>query len=215
VQNINRLRISETLADALDPEVTALVVYDMQVGILTQMASGPAVLERVLDVLAYARRARIPVFFMRHMSLPKKLSGAFQLRQMMTWQRKTSVADVHPWFLRDSPGFALAPELAVQDDEAVLDKITMSAFEGTPLAIALRDLGRTSFAICGIATEIGIEPTVRQAADLGLIPIVIADACGAGHHEAGERALDSIRFMGDAMICSVEELGSRWTQPSA
>lgn len=42
-------------------------------------------------------------------------------------------------------------------------------------------------AIAGIATEIGIEPTVRHAADIGIIPVVVADACGAGHEEAGQR----------------------------
>jgi biuret amidohydrolase len=59
----------------------------------------------------------------------------------------------------------------------------MSAFEATPLAIALRDCGLNTFAIVGVALEIGIEPTVRQGADLGFIPIV-ADACGSGDAEA-------------------------------
>jgi nicotinamidase-related amidase len=35
----------------------------------------------------------------------------------------------------------------------------MSAFEGTPLSIALRDRGISSIAIVGIAREVGIEPT--------------------------------------------------------
>jgi nicotinamidase-related amidase len=154
--------IPENLQDAVRPNRTALVVYDMQIGILQQLSGGQAVLEKVLAVLDAARSAGVRVIFMRHMSLPKRLSGAFQLRQMMVWQRKTSPDDVHPWFLRSNPGFELAPQLAVRDDEAVLDKITMSAFEGTPLPIALRDCGLTSFVIAGIATEIGIEPTVRH-----------------------------------------------------
>jgi len=144
---------------------------------------------------------------MRHMSLPKKLSGVFQLRQMMFWQSKTSPDEVHPWFLRDSPGFALAPELGVREDEAILDKITMSAFEGTPLDIALRDCGVSAFIIVGVATEIGIEPTVRHGADLGYIPVLVTDACGAGHEEAGQRALASLRFMGDALFTTAEEIG--------
>jgi nicotinamidase-related amidase len=60
----------------------------------------------------------------------------------------------------------------------------MSAFEGTPLAFALPDCGITSVAIAGIAMEIGIEPTARHAADLGIIPVVIEDACGAAHADA-------------------------------
>jgi nicotinamidase-related amidase len=210
VKGVSGLQIPGTLAEAAHPDTTALIVYDMQVGILRQLRHGNDVLARVLKVLDLARAAGVRIFFMRHMSLPKKLSGVFQLRQMMFWQGKTSPDDVNPWFLRDSPGFALAPELGVREDEAILDKITMSAFEGTPLAIALRDCGLKSFVICGIATEIGIEPTVRHGSDLGFIPIVVEDACGAGEPEAGERALAGMRFIGDAMISTVDELAAAW-----
>ena len=48
--------------------------------------------------------------------------------------------------------------------------------------------------------EIGIEPTARHAADLGFIPVIVADACGAGHKEAAERSLESLRFAGDSII---------------
>ena len=210
MKSAHGLSIPATLAEAVRPDSTALIVYDMQVGILRQLKAGPDVLARVLEVLELARSTGVRIFFMRHMSLPKKLAGVFQTRQMMFWQNKTSPDDVHPWFLRDSPGFALAPELAVRDDEAILDKITMSAFEGTPLSIALRDCGLTSFVICGIATEIGIEPTIRHGADLGFIPILVEDACSGGHKEAAERALASIRFMGDAMVCVMDDLAAAW-----
>jgi nicotinamidase-related amidase len=209
MQRANGLSIPETLAEATQRDTTALIVYDMQVGILRQLKHGESVLARVLTLLEHARSAGLRIFFMRHMSMPKRLAGAFQLRQMAVWQKKPA-NEVQPWFLRDSPGFALAPELAVRDDEAVLDKITMSAFEGTPLGIALRDCGVTSFAICGIATEIGIEPTVRHGADLGFIPIVVTDACGGGHEAAAERAIESMRFMGDAMLCTVDEIAAAW-----
>jgi nicotinamidase-related amidase len=210
MHRLKDLEIPQTLAEIADPARTALVVYDMQVGILHQLKHGPAVLERVLAVLEAARTAGVPVFFMRHMSLPTKLAGAFQLRQAMAWQRVSTPAEIKPWFLRDAPGFALAPELAPRADEAIFDKLTMSAFEGTPLAIALRDLGRQSFVICGIATEIGLEPTVRHGADLGLIPVVVHDACGGGHAEAAARAFAQFAFIGDAVVCEVADVAGIW-----
>ena len=82
----------------------------------------------------------------------------------------------------------------------------MSAFEGTFLDIALRDCGINAFAVVGVATEVGIEPTVRHAADLGYIPVIIADACGAGHVEAAERALESLKFAGDSLITNTETI---------
>jgi nicotinamidase-related amidase len=200
------LEIPQTLEETCDPQRLGLIVYDMQVGILRQMKNGAEITAKVTEVLRVARDASVRVFFMRHLSLPKELSGVFQLRMAMAWQRVGSVEEVQPWFLRDSPGFQLVPEVAPLSSEAIFDKMTMSAFESTPLDIALRDCGINAFIIVGVATEIGIEPTVRHGADLGYIPIVVTDACGAGHQEAGERALASLRFMGDAFFTTVAEI---------
>jgi biuret amidohydrolase len=200
------LTIRQTLEDVCDPASLALVIYDMQVGIVSQIANGPQITERVVQVLEAARKAGIRVFFTRHMSLPKELMGAFQFRTAMAWQKVKSPEEVKPWFLRDSPGFHLVPEMNPQPSEAIFDKIAMSAFEGTPLDIALRDCGISAFAIAGIAMEIGIEPTVRHGADLGYIPVVIKDACGFGHRDAAERSIASLEFAGDALLTSVETI---------
>jgi nicotinamidase-related amidase len=134
------------------------------------------------------------------MSLPRELMGAAQYRMAMAWQRVDDPAKVVSWFLRDSPGFAIVPELAPRPSEAIFDKLAMSAFEGTPLEFALRDCGIMAVAIVGIATEIGIEPTARHAADLGFVPVIVADACGAGEADAAARSLASLAFAGDSLI---------------
>ena len=200
------LEIPQNLAETCNPKRTALLVYDMQVGIIDQIQNGRELVTRVKRLLEAARAAGLRVFFMRHMSLPKEASGVFQLRMAMAWQRVSSVADVRPWFLRDSPGFQLVPDLTPLPSEVIFDKISMSAFEGTPLDIALRDCGINSFIIAGVATEIGIEPTVRHGADLGYIPIVVTDACGAGNVEAADRALASLSFMGDALLTDIQTM---------
>lgn len=197
------LEIPRTLSEAIHPSRTALLVYDMQVGILKQLPDGHSVLHQVLKVLNAARQGGVRTFFCRHLSLPKEAAGVAQLRMAMTWQRVGSVADVRPWFLRDSPGFPLAAELAPRPSEVIFDKITMSAFEGTLLDIALRDCRLNVVVIVGVATEIGIEPTVRHAADLGYVPVVVTDACGAGHQDAGTRSIEALRFAGDAILTDV------------
>jgi nicotinamidase-related amidase len=206
VQRAYGLQVPQNLKEACDPQRLALIVYDMQVGVLSQIKDGTAVTANVAQVLRAAREAGILILFSRHMSLPKELMGVFQLRMAMLWQRVSNVEDVRPWFLRDSPGFQLLPEVTPLPSEAVFDKITMSAFEGTPLDITLRDCGINAFLIVGVATEVGIEPTVRHGADLGYIPIIVTDACGAGHPEAGERALASLRYAGDALFTTVAEI---------
>jgi biuret amidohydrolase len=206
MEKVFGLEIPENLEDACELNRTALLVYDMQVGIFSQLSNGDEIKALVVDVLQAARAVGLRVFFMRHMSLPNELSGVFQLKTAKAWQRATSVKDVNPWFLRDTPGFQLIPEVTPLPTEAIFDKITMSAFESTPLDIALRDCGIHTVIIVGVATEIGIEPTVRHAADLGYIPVVVTDACGAGNEEAGQRAISSLRFMGDAFFTTVEEI---------
>jgi nicotinamidase-related amidase len=197
---INGLNIPTAIDDFCDPARLALVVYDMQVGIRGQIADGDRIVSAVGRVLAAARAARVRTIFTRHMSLPAELMGAMAFRTAMAWQGKTNPDEVKPWFLRDSPGFAIVPELRPEPSEAVFDKITMSAFEGTPLAIALRDCGIVAVAFVGIALEVGIEPSARHAADLGFTPIIIADACGHGHADAAARSLAALRFSGDALI---------------
>lgn len=204
------LQIPETLEEASDPHRAALLVYDMQIGVLRQVPERDRVIKTVRRMLEAARHAGVRVFFLRHMSLPKNLAGVFQLRQAMAWQRVSAVDEVEPWFLRDSPGFPITPELEPQPTEAVFDKLTMSAFEGTPLNIALRDCGLNVFVIVGVAIEIGIDLTVRHGADLGYVPVVVTDACAAGDEDAGRRALETIRFIGDALVTDTDTICDIW-----
>jgi nicotinamidase-related amidase len=200
------LAIPRTLEEVCDPSRMALLIYDMQVGVLSQLKNSEQIIARVVQVLQAARAAGIRVFFSRHLSLPKELMGITQLRTAMAWQRVSSIEQVKPWFLRDSPSFQLVPELSPLASEAIFDKITMSALEGTLLNIALRDCGITAIAFAGVAMEVGIEPTVRHAADLGYIPVVVTDACGAGHEEAAQRSISSLEFAGDAIMTNVETI---------
>jgi nicotinamidase-related amidase len=200
------LNIPQNLEEVCHPSRLALLVYDMQVGILRQLPSPAAVTEKVVDVLDAARQGGYRVLFSRHMSLPNELTGVAQLRTAMAWQRLDDVSQVRPPFLRDSPGFELVPEVAPRSSEAIFDKVAMSAFVGTPLEQVLRDCGIVAVAMVGVALEVGIEPTARHAADLGFIPVLIKDACGGRDVEAQERSLAGLAFAGDAMFTDVRTI---------
>ena len=198
------LDIPETLEDTCDPATMAVIVYDMQAGVVRQLPDGGAeAVQQVSQVLTAARVGGYPVFFTRHMSLPVRLMGTAQLRTAMAWQRADDPAKVESWFLRDTPGFQIVADLSPRGDEAVFDKLAMSAFAGTPLEMTLRDLGVRAFTIVGVALEIGIAPTVWHAVDLGLIPVVVTDACGGRDQPAMQRVLDDFRFSGDALLTDI------------
>ena len=200
------LDIPLTLAEVCHPQRTALIIYDMEVGIVSQIADGHHMVERVRRVLQAAREGGYRVFFTRHMSLPNEVAGVIQLRTAMAWQHVDRVDMVKPAFLRDTPQFQIVPEVAPMPSEGVIDKITMSAFEGTFLDIAFRDCGINSFVIAGIALEVGVEPTVRHGMDLGYIPVVVSDACGHGNLEAAQRSLAAFAFAGGSIQCDCAAL---------
>jgi nicotinamidase-related amidase len=198
--------VPQSLGEICAAERCALIIYDMQAGIVPQIADGRRIVAHCKTLLEAARVAGMRVFFTRHFFLPNQSSGVGQLRRAMIWQRKTDPAETSPLMPQGSPAWQVVPELAPLEDEVVIDKITMSAFESTFLNLALRDAQVESFIIAGIALEVGIEPTVRHGLDLNLIPVVAADACGSKTLEAFERSLATMKETGEIILCSAAEI---------
>ena len=57
--------IRQTLDDFCDPARLAVIVYDMQVGIVKQIGNGQSITDRALHVLDAAGKAGIRIFFPR------------------------------------------------------------------------------------------------------------------------------------------------------
>lgn len=200
------ISIPEHLGEITDPDRCGLIIYDMQVGIVPQVPDGPPVLENCLRLLASARQAGMRVFYTRHTFLPNRAAGTGQLRRAMIWQRKDDPAKTSPIMLRESASWQIVPELAPQADDVVIDKITMSGFEGTFLNLAFRDAQLEAFIIAGIATEVGIEPTVRHGTDLNLIPVIAVDACGSRTQVLKDRSISTLKETGEVIISTVDEV---------
>ena len=200
------LSIPTRLEELCHPSRTALIVYDMQVGIVSQISEGRAVAERCHALLNRARAGGYRVYFTRHMWLPNSLAGVGQFRRAMIWQRADDPLKTRPPFAPGSAPWQIIPELTPNEDECVIDKITMSAFEGTFLDIALRDVKLAAFIIAGIALEVGIGPTVRHGVDLNYIPIVVPDACGSKTAEAKTRTLAELGGTGEVFTVESETL---------
>lgn len=205
MQNFRGLEIRSTLDEFCDRQHMALLVYDMQVGIVDQIADGARITEKVAELIRAARAAGMRTVFTRHVSVPLAAAGAAALRTAMLWQRRDDVAELVDPFPPDGPHTQLVPQLQPGPDDVVLDKLAMSAFVGTPLELLLRDARIEAFAIAGIALEVGIDPTVRHGLDLGFAPVLVADACGYGHREAAERSLAQLGWFGGTIQTSTNE----------
>jgi biuret amidohydrolase len=196
------LSIPDELAEACGPERCAVVIYDMQNGVVPQISTGNVVVQRCQKLLDAARTGGYRVFFTRHVFLPNSVAGVGQLRRAMVWQRKKKADETTPFFLQGSPQWEIVPELEPREGEVVIDKITMSAFEGTFLNLAMRDAHLDCFIIAGIALEVGIGPTVRHGLDLNLCPVLVTDACGSKTAELHEQTLSTLKETGEVYAVS-------------
>ena len=200
MDHFHELDIPESLDDALRPSTLALVVYDMQVGVLSQIADADRVLANVLRVLAAARERGVRTVFLRHYSMPTELAGVFQLRQAKVWQRKAHASETRPLIPHGAPGFELTPALEPRAGEGVIDKITMSAFEGTPLDIVLRDCGCARIASSASRSKLASSPPCATRP----ISATSRSSCAMPAEPAtprpGDRALEALVFAGDAIV---------------
>jgi nicotinamidase-related amidase len=86
----------------------------------------------------------------------------------------------------------IVDEVAPRPGELVLDKNSSSPFNGTGIDQLLRNLGVDTLVLAGVATDMCVETTARDAADRGYNVVVASDATAtfhAAHHDASLSAL--------------------------
>jgi nicotinamidase-related amidase len=141
---------------SVNPPRSALLIVDMQVGLLDG-PEPPHARERLLAnvnaLIERARRAGTPIFAARHTG-PQ---GSPIAAGNPLWQ-------VHP---------AVAIDMAA---DRVFDKTRPSCFAGTGLAQWLAELQVSALVIAGLKTQYCIDTTCRVAAELGFQPLLAADA---------------------------------------
>jgi len=165
---------------SLDPATTALVVIDLQKGILgrnTEPRTSAVVLARAVQ-LADALRARGGFVVLVRVAFSPDFRDALRpVADDPTWTRSSA----------PPPDFAeLAPELGPRAGDHVVTKRQWGAFHGTDLDVQLRRRGIKTIVLCGISTSIGCESTARAAYEHGYQQVFAEDAMAtmaAAEHE--------------------------------
>lgn len=165
----------------LDPQTTALVLIDLQQGILG-FAKAPRSAESVLTASAkLAKRFReigAPVVLVR-VGWSRDFGDA--LKQPVD-QPVTLPAGGLPSTWWDIPEV-----LKVGEEDVLITKRQWNAFHGTELDLQLRRRGIKTIVLGGISTNIGVESTARAGYELGYTLVLVEDAmsCAASeHHQA-------------------------------
>ncbi len=79
--------------------------------------------------------------------------------------------------VRGTWGAAPADGLEAQEGDFVVEKMRMSAWQGTKLELLLAGLGRDTIIVTGAWTNMSIEHTSRTGADKGFFMVVPEDGC--------------------------------------
>lgn len=140
-------------------EKAALILIDLQKGIVGMASTGAAVVERA----AYLAKA------FRERGLPVVLVNVADPAVKRTDAQRPNLQLPPDWT-------ELVPELEQQPGDILVTKHSFGAFIGTGLDEVLRGRGVTQVFIAGISTTIGVESTARSAFDFGYNVVMVADA---------------------------------------
>ncbi len=167
---------------SLDPQHTALVLIDLQHGIVAM----PVKPHAAAQVVENARR--IAEAFRRKAATVVYVRVDLGNMRPLTVDLSFSNPNAPP-----PPALAseLVPEAGFQDGDLLITKRHWSAFGQTELESILRARGVETVVLGGIATNFGVESTARQAVSHGFQVVVAEDACSsldaAAHQFANER----------------------------
>jgi nicotinamidase-related amidase len=130
------------------------MVIDVQQGLFgaVQPFHGEEVVARIAGLIARARAAEVPVFYVQHDGGPGDE------------------------FDKSGPGFPFHPAVAPLASESVTVKHANSGFYRTDLDDKLKAVSIDALVICGLQTEYCVDATVRSAFERDYRVIVAADA---------------------------------------
>ncbi|HEY0244741.1 MAG TPA: isochorismatase family cysteine hydrolase [Mucilaginibacter sp.] len=179
---------------------TALLVMDMQVGILGMLPDAAAIIGNVAKAIANARDKKIPVIYV--------VVGFRQGAPEINMNNKTFAGGKERFANMDMTAFmTVHPDLAPQADEVTVAKRRVCAFTGSDLEVILRAYGIQHMVLTGIATSGVVLSTVREAADKDYQLTVLADCCADADEEV-HRVLTTKVFPRQADVLTLEE----WTK---
>ncbi len=128
---------------------TALLVVDMQVGVIAGAHGRDAVVKNVETLVARARREHVSVIWVQHFD--ERLG-------------------------KGSDGWRIVPELTPGNAEPLVEKIYGDAFEDTDLEAALSGLGVGRLVVVGAQSDACIRSTIHGAFVRGYDVTLVSDA---------------------------------------
>jgi gluconolactonase len=175
----------------LDPDRCVLIIQDLQNDVIMEggafadsgspgHAKSQNIVENVRSLAEVCRSKGIPVIHVHY--IVEEGAPGLKLNAPLFQGLKDGNA-----LVRGTWGAAPVEGLEPQDGDFLVEKMRMSAWQGTKLENMLAGLGRDTIIVTGAWTNMSIEHTARTGADKGFFMIVPEDGCStmnADWHEA-------------------------------
>ncbi|MGJ4943702.1 hydrolase [Bradyrhizobium sp. HKCCYLS1011] len=169
----------------LDPKTTALVLIDLQngiVGLPLAPRTGPDVAQRSLEMAGRFRAAGSPVVLV---NVGFAADFADALSQLVDQPMARPEGGLPDSWSSLVDGLKEAGDLTIT-------KRQWGAFYGTELDLQLRRRGVKTIVLGGIATNFGVESTARQAWEHGYAVVIPEDLCTSVSEELHQMTVRNI-----------------------
>ncbi len=178
-------------------ENSALLVMDVQPGVLDRISDKDTYLARVRATVETARRKSVPVRFVVVGFRPGMPEVSPRNQVFGTYRKQASTMLVDP-----------RPAITPEDSDIVITKRRVSAFTGSDLEVVLRSGDIQHLVLCGISTSGVVLSTVREAADKDYRLTVLSDLCADPDPEVHRLLLEKVFVRQAAVVTSEQWLQS-------
>jgi nicotinamidase-related amidase len=201
------------MALTIDRKSAALLIMDCENDIvhvegkaakgmgLGEMIQKRGTLKNIRKVLDASRRLNVPVFYITiemDRARPEEMSRRGQFFE--------NIARMGPILQKGTWGAEIHEEIKPLPGEAVLGKCLLSSFARSDVDRELKKRGVKDLILTGVATNMVVESTARDAVDLGYSVITVEDGVTSFNEQAHQASIHLLKVIGD--VAAADEVVS-------
>lgn len=143
------------------------------------------IIEHANQAISYARRQNWPIAHVK-VGFDATYAQCPKHSPMFGLAAKNQALQLGSW------GTAFHDKLAHERTDTIITKHRVNAFYNTDLEVLLRAQQVDTLVICGVATNMAVEHTARDAHDRDYRVVILTDACEAASDEVNQATFTSL-----------------------
>lgn len=194
MKTVNGIEIFENLKEILTPAHSCLVVWDVQNGLVSRIFNRDAFIGDLKNLISRLR-GRIPIVYTLITPPEKTFRSSWAYYSMMKRFGVDDPSKLPDFMAKGSMEREIPVEIAPENGDLILEKPSASIFIGTYFEQMMKNRNIKTLIFTGIATEIGIESSARDAANRGFYPVIAEDCVSSMDPEAHHNSLANMKKM--------------------